>query len=162
MDLLNLTTAALFVVGTIFVVTALLKFKRQNQAEADRIFAEQEKAVENLQKQISENMSGIETFKEQINSRTDEIFKQLDDKYQEILFLYSLIDNKKQELADYYSKTPETKAETPRTRVVSKKHKEIIDHYSNGESCADIAKKLNIGQGEVRLVLELEKVRVPG
>ncbi len=162
MDLLNLTLAVLFVMGTLFVVTALLKFKRQNQSESDRIIAEQEKAVESIKQQVSDNLSGIEKYKEDINRKTSDIFSQLDEKYQEILFLYSLIDNKKQELADYYTKTPETKPEPSRNRVVSKKHKEIIEHYSNGVSCADIAKKLNIGQGEVRLVLELEKVRLPG
>jgi hypothetical protein len=50
---------------------------------------------------------------------------------------------------------PPVKKEGKPTKFVSAKHKQIWEMYDGGQNVADIAKKLDMGQGEVKLILDL-------
>lgn len=144
----------------------------------------------------------FETCIGEINKMGTTIRSELDAKYKEILFLYSLIDEKQKEVKELLEKSEksllradmekaageallEVEPENPRFLLVGEKewgkgsvpfdmaavketkkpkqaprfineaHKNIWDMYENGKEVTDIAKELGIGQGEVKLILNI-------
>jgi hypothetical protein len=117
-----------------------------------------------------------------LGSLSRDVFKEFDAKYQEMLFLYNLIDDKKKELADIgeIKKEPpraEVKAETvtesepepPKTNKkaakaaaksvpsshMNPKYEQVMALKKEGLSVTEIAKRLKMGKGEVMLLFNL-------
>lgn len=151
--------------------------------------------TDDSQKDVDKIMSELSDFSENV-------FKDVDGKHQELMFLYTLIDEKKQELVEAYTKSMETQPPVPQqepqvppqapqqqqnineyvdtSRYVdtakwekereiktnkeefgknlidsNPQHRQIYQLYSNGATVPEIARELNIGQMEVKLILEL-------
>jgi DNA-binding NarL/FixJ family response regulator len=128
---------------------------------------------------------------EQLNSLSNHIFEKQEQKYQELLYLYQMIDEKKQELLDIQKDTVNLNVKKntleddnsieiqelekgmvdssasmkfdelgkSKDEVSTKmtKNEQILRLKDQGLSVTQIAKQLNIGQGEVSLVLELKR-----
>lgn len=149
--------------------------------------------------EFGEKFKDADKIMNELSSFSENVFKDVDGKHQELMFLYTLIDEKKQELVDAYNKSMEpqvqqvpvaeakveqkpkhisavvdtsryvdnAKWEKAKEVKVNKEefsksfvdsnpqHREILKLYSEGATVADIAKKLAIGQMEVKLILEL-------
>jgi DNA-binding NarL/FixJ family response regulator len=104
--------------------------------------------------------------------------EELDEKYQSMLFLYNLLEDKKKEIVEMnansiagnaaaeqqtlnitgHEQTPAPKRRRAKPSAVNPKHKEILKLANEGQKPAEIAKELNMGQGEVRLILDLAKM----
>lgn len=157
---------ALFVsvlVGIALVIFSLILPKTEPPKESKQLPAiNAEKTVE---LSIIQAEKSIEKSIEEFDKMSREVFEQLDQKYQELLFLYSLIDEKKSEIANLYSETskiqqlPVLKPEKQEVIVSSPKHQEVKKLVQKGHDISEIAKMLGIGQGEVKLILDLGKTR---
>lgn len=125
---------------------------------------------------------------EQLNALTKHIFHEQEKKYEELLFLYQMIDEKKQELMDiqmntnikasnnalndigevqtdkmvYTSQEVDNSIEINQADNIQQlkkitKKDQILKLYNDGMNITQIAKQLDIGQGEVGLILELKR-----
>lgn len=163
------------IVGIILVVISLiLGVKRTEEIEMNQFDSTTEKQNE-LIKVIEDADDAIE----QLNSVSKSIFEEQEQKYQELLYLYQIIDDKKQELLNVFDKMTSmkfkedlnenvkeesfkvadivNKEDENNFAVTNSKHNEIIDLYNSGHTVTQIAQQLNIGQGEVSLVIKLNK-----
>ncbi len=148
----------LIALGIILVVIALLvtisNNKKQKRNEVITI--------------NNENANDPENTVSEIDKIAKQIFEEMEGKYQELLFLYSLIDEKKKEISTPVKpkekreeKKPEPEpapiAKMPIRSVKGSKFDKIEEMYDSGMSFADIARTLNMGQGEVALIYSLGK-----
>ena len=116
--------------------------------------AETVTAIESAVRQIDQSM-------EELNDITKVLFDELNEKHQELLFLYALIDGKKTETAAQYTskidKIPHKKQKSsPKARLIENpRWRQIQALLAEGLPVSEIAKKLEMGQGEVKLMIEL-------
>ena len=117
--------------------------------------------------------AGFDICIRELNKMGSLIKSDIDARYKEILFLYSLIEDKHKQIESLVSKdsieelqeekyiepTSETATdlydEVDISRSLLFDHKAIIQMNEQGYGIADIAKELGIGQGEVRLILNI-------
>lgn len=166
------------IVGIILVVISLiLGVKRNEEIEMDQFDSTTEKQNE-LIKVIEDADDAIE----QLNSVSKSIFEEQEQKYQELLYLYQIIDDKKQELLNVFDKitsiefkrdlsgdikeesfeitdinNKSDREDKSNFEITDSKNNEIINLYNSGHTVTQIAQQLNIGQGEVSLVIKLNK-----
>ena len=117
--------------------------------------------------EAANTMKFVEASLEEINNTMDElgetskfIFDEMEKKYQELLILYSLIDQKKQEVAGSYSavQAPGPQDDHPTQPYRGSPHMyKVRKLQEEGVSVEDTAKRLGIGKGEVQLLRELGK-----
>lgn len=130
---------------------------------------------------LEEHWAEIDKALEEFHSTANTAIMELDDKYQEMLFLYSLIDDKKKEVLSICnteplpapaavnpkppanSKTQPTAAKprpaAEKTRSSHPRRKDILNLSKQGLSVSEIAQELNVGQDMVSLILEMGKAR---
>ena len=113
-------------------------------------------------KTIEDSIKEADEAAEELNRLAGSVLEELEKKYQEVLFLYNLIDEKKQELAAQYKNQGMARPHAApadfakREKLINHpKKQEILELHNRHTPVADIAKALNIGQGEVSLVLGL-------
>ena len=96
---------------------------------------------------------------EEINKTARLISDELTEKYQAMLFLYNLLEEKKKEFAVLLEAAPPAApikpAAKPRRIRENPKQNKVIALHQEGLALPEIAKSLNIGQGEVKLILDL-------
>jgi DNA-directed RNA polymerase specialized sigma24 family protein len=95
------------------------------------------------------------------------ILDELNEKYQAMLFLYALLDEKKKEYVLLTEgktiKTPSQPPSRPKSpaaaprKAPTKKQERIFALHAEGLAPDQIAKRLNLGQGEVCLTIDLAK-----
>lgn len=121
--------------------------------------------VDNTIKALDASISEADSAAEELDKMAKSVFEEFDGKYQELLFLYTLIEEKKQETSQGYRKKPiEPTSKTDILvdegfRIQNPKYNQINEMQQQGQTVAEIAKHLNMGQGEVKLILELGKAR---
>jgi len=193
MDLVQILLLLTAIIGIFLMVFTLVKLKIEDDKPSDSYFE-----TGNSIKAINSSLDEAEKAVEELNKFAQSVLTDIDTKYQELLFVYNLIDEKKSELKGYGGRggaggdtvkvLPFTKrtdsivSETlagisrkrdaslastsaagvrPTTRKadIHPKHREIVSLHESGMSVTDISKKLDMGQGEVKLILELAKAR---
>ncbi|MBR1444825.1 MAG: hypothetical protein IJ583_14985 [Firmicutes bacterium] len=144
---MTLTTILFIIAGGIcLIIAALIKDekKEENNTDADAIEMLLNKSVEEADSAMNE-----------LNGLSEEVFKEFEEKYNELLFLYQMIEDKKSE--NSVDTKVSAKNRKRRFRYSNPKLQEIKSLAKEGLSVAEIAKKLNIGQGEVQLIMQLGK-----
>ena len=154
--------AIIFGIG--IVIFSIIKFKPEENSSTDDL----DRTVEKLAASINDADNAIE----EINKLSKSVLDEISIKYQELLHLYSIIDEKEKSLSSTYKQvdvsiqdtfTPNkpARAKSPPdiSSINNPKHREIIALSNSGMNVSEIAKRLNLGQGEVSLVLELGKDR---
>jgi len=98
----------------------------------------------------------------ELNGVSKAMFKEFDDKYNNLLFLYNLIDEKKAELLEIETKRPiKASVETKPAKTAfdisraTDSQKEAINLISDGLAEHDIARRLEMSKGEIQLIKEL-------
>lgn len=164
MTFVSIILIVLICVGFALIIYALFN-KESNNNSID--LSDIEAVTELINRSVSEADGAIE----QLNSLSESIFKEFDEKYQELLFLYQMIQEKKQAVLmnNSFIDIPDETEIYPEVSNPGKLSKKIvydnpkldeIQKLSNeGLSLAQISKKLNMGQGEVKLIMELGKTR---
>ncbi len=156
------------IIGIVLVIISLILGAKKTES----IQSDNDSTTEK-QNELIKVIDDADDAIEQLNSISKSIFEEQEQKYQELLYLYQIIDNKKQELLNI--KLPSTVSENSLNKNIkydSKAddvkniklsfpsnpiHNKIVSLYNSGKSVTQIAQQLNIGQGEVELVLELNK-----
>ncbi len=145
------------------------------------LIKKEEKERQNLNVKLDEAFSSIndalDSFEEQTNdfNKTCElIFREIEEKYQELLYLYGLIEEKQSENSEDDENQENTEDEVvengsenkPKKNIKktdnsfiykNKNAQEIFRLHDEGMSVTDIAKTLSIGKGEVQLMLNIRK-----
>ncbi len=149
------------------------------------LMKKEEKEREKLNIRLDEAFTSINTaldsFESQsndFNSTCEMIFREIEEKYQELLLLYGLIEEQKNNQenndSEKSSEKPSEKSSKPKQKKkeAEKKNAKKVDNsfiyknknateifklYDEGMSINDIAKKLSIGKGEVQLMINIRK-----
>jgi len=148
--------------------------------------------VRDVEEAVAEMDKAMDAALTEINKMGSLVQKELNDKYNEILFLYNLISDKQKEIheegdivsemveqylqthkaqlqvlgADVLSKTQNATIINEQPEVINPpvksrpkfsnpRHEEIWNMRELGNNVATIAKELGMGQGEVKLILDL-------
>jgi hypothetical protein len=152
-------------IGVIILITGLLFMKEKNNKDST---SKRETDLENkLETQINE----ADNMLQELNNFSSFVKSELDNKYKELLFLYQLIEEKNQDLSNTNANTSNKKSkysidENSKTNDLealqvlnNKNYDNIIKLHKEGKDISTIAKELNIGKGEVQLILGLAKMR---
>lgn len=161
-------------IGIVLIIFSLI-LNKNDKKEKINIDSAQSDLVTEKQNGLLKIIEDADDAIEQLNGLSKSVFKQQEEKYQELLYLYQIIDEKKQELSEVWEKTISLETfrdistkngsneilnniETANNFVTSNPlYNEIIALYNEGMTITQIAKQLNIGQGEVSLMLELKR-----
>lgn len=144
----------IILVCLIFVGFALIIFAVFRKEDNFKFNIDEAKEKEIL---LNKSISDADNAIDELNKFCSDAFEEFEEKYQEMLFLYQMIEEKKKETINdvaYGSKMPKGKSNYNNPKL-----KEIRMLQKQGLSTAEIAKKLNMGQGEIRLISELGKER---
>ncbi|MDR2939338.1 MAG: hypothetical protein LBV08_03345 [Clostridiales bacterium] len=155
--------------GVLLLAYAFVKqYSSKNvRADYDKLFSSLDGSVRE-----AENIMG------ELDDFSNSIKKDFEDKFQEMVQLYNLLEEKKQEIISLeYKKADYEKAEpvilpeevilpgnkivkgNKYKRPVSEKIVKIRSMHAEGYTVSKIARALNIGQGEVKLTLDLNRER---
>ncbi|MCL2874106.1 MAG: hypothetical protein FWE29_04155 [Defluviitaleaceae bacterium] len=163
MMVLQISGVILMIIGIVCMLYGIFIFTRSKPVQEDDYL---EKSILSS---IGNKTEEIDKTIDEFDKVSGEVLTQLDEKYNELLFLYSLIDDKKSEMAGLSEREPQITKKLSEFQELSQgtsdgkkfknvKHDEVKRLIEQGISVADTAKTLNIGQGEVRLILELGKM----
>ena len=170
MDFFNFTLILTFASGVVLIMYSAYNFyDGTDKKNVDESFSLEDN-IENKLKAIDSSVADADNAIGELSEMSSSMFKELEEKYQELLFLYNLLDEKKSEILPGGNRGKNVKVAEPENinvlinDITSKgyknpKLKEIKELKDGGLSIAQIAKKLNMGQGEVSLILELGKGR---
>lgn len=160
-------TLGFIAVGILFIVLSFLYGKTKKTMNQDEAALDDE----TFRKQISIINEKIV----EMNEYHDYVQKEMEKKHKELLFLYQMISEKeklvrqiqvtrledvpilevpKASIGVKTEEKPEVKTEEKKMRTTNTNMK-ILEMKSQGYQAAEIAKVLNIGQGEVQLVINL-------
>lgn len=184
MDVIQVILIIFFAVGLFLMIFMFLKL-RSDDDPSKTSFLETGNSI----KAINSSIDEAEKVIEELNKFSASVLNEINAKHQELLFIYNLIDEKKAELKNVYNfdrpqkPSPQTQAkdrnkpkrepflkendtvvsEKPKsdkqTSYIHPKHKEIAQMSEEGLTITEISKNLGLGQGEVKLILELIKAR---
>jgi len=144
MDGVQILLAAAAAVGILLVA---ISFFIQGRAKND--------GADGVIKNIGASIEEADSAAEELHKLAGSVMEELDNKYQELLFLYNLIDEKKKESRADHVGAAVKKEKPPRKTLAHPRQQEIMSLVNGGSTVAEIAKKLGMGQGEVSLILEL-------
>lgn len=181
MNAIPVITLILTIVG--FVIVCYFTFKVKDE-EAYNINTTN---IEECLKKLNESMSDADTLVNTLDSFSENIKQDLDKRHDEILNLHTMINEKKLEILElfnleFFNKEEPIKEEPKLIKDYQKnvtndlemvlasessllyqkadsfsKSEEIISLFNKGFPIAEIAKKLNIGFGEVKLIVDLKR-----
>ena len=124
-----------------------------------------------IQDNLQQSIEDAERIMEEMNRFSQYMIEEVEKKHKELLFLYQLIYEKQEELKKYYPlekctdsiiPTQENKIEEIKSSLFAEnnsRNKEILELYEQGHDISYIAKTLNMGQGEVQMIIGLTKMR---
>ena len=128
MDIFNLIFIFIMVLGFMIIILSILKINKYNNATPIS-------NVDSYIKEMKDTIDQADLAIDDLNLMSEQIFKRFDEKQKQLLFLYE--NNKK---SKYISNHP-----------MADKIKEL---HKQNMSVSDIAKVLNIGKGEVELIIK--------
>jgi transcriptional regulator len=162
-------TLGFIAVGILFIVLSFLYDRTKKTIDQDEAALEDE----TFRKQISIINEKIV----EMNEYHDYVQKEMEKKHKELLFLYQMISEKeklvRQIQVAHHEDTPmhevpkafigvnakvnteEEKTEEKKISTTTNTNMKILEMKSQGYQASEIAKILNIGQGEVQLVINL-------
>ncbi len=148
----------LILIGIGLVVFACFSRKKTENKTDD--YFEVNASVQLIKQAIDDADNAIE----QLSKMSSNVFQEFEEKYQELLFLYQMIDDmkEKREKVDFRadSNSHFESEDLPVRNVFKNPNFEKIKNMrSQGLSVSEISKALDMGQGEVKLILELGKAR---
>jgi len=154
-DIFTYAVFGAIVLGIILVISTFSSIKH-----SDHKISERRQSEEFAIRAINASMSEADQTMEEINKTAKAIFEELEEKHQELLFLYNMIEERKNEET---GSAPEIIFSEPRPKradnIKNPKLGKIRALYDQGMTEEEIAKTLGIGQGEVKLILSIGKGR---
>jgi DNA-directed RNA polymerase specialized sigma subunit len=154
-DIFTYVVLGFVILGIIIILVTFSSIKQTGNKINERRQSE-EFAI----RAISASVSEADQTMEEINKAAQTIFEELEDKHQELLFLYNMIEERKNEEVGpasdiIFSDTRQKRLDSYKNPKLGK----IRALYDQGMTEEEIAKTLGIGQGEVKLILSIGKGR---
>ncbi len=175
---MEIMISVMLIIGLVLMGVAIYLIKKE-QKEREELNVRIDEAFE----LVNSALDSFEVQTSDFNSTCEMIFKEIEEKYQELFVIYGLIEeqkmnnelNKPNEVTlEATQITPEIPTEHPinnipkvATQIDDNKKKDFIYKnknaeaifklYDEGFSVTEIAKKLSIGKGEVQLMLNIRK-----
>ncbi len=159
--LFNIILILLMCVGIGLIIFSALNKKGLKKGNND--YFEANASVQLVKQAILDADNAIE----QLNKISSNVFEEFEEKYQELLFLYQMIDDmkEKREKVDFRANSANESGfagnvgHRQKTYFKNPNLEKIKSMYEQGLSISEISKALNMGQGEIKLILELGKAR---
>lgn len=165
METINVIFILCIVFGFILMVYALI-LAQKNVNEKNEIFT-----IEEGIKKIKVSINEADKTIDELNRLAEQVFLQFDEKKKDFLFLYDLIEQKEQSIAskvnivvdkDFLQNEDANSGDNSSSIKSSIKYenpllKQILEMEQKGMSISEISKALNVGQGEIELILTLGK-----
>lgn len=161
---LKLASILILTIAGIYTVFIIKKISQgiKNEAKESKI---EKSGLDDIYEAIED----ANKMTEDLNKLAKGIFMELDSKYEELLIIYKLIDekkkeyetnnNSKEEMELEYSTNKKTEVEQILTFSNNEEKVELICKlYDIGMKNEEIAKKINVGIREVNLILDIRKV----
>ncbi|MDE6181918.1 MAG: hypothetical protein K2F59_01755 [Eubacteriales bacterium] len=156
MDTFNLVFMFIMVIGFSIIIFSLIKLNKEDKATPLSSF---EKSLSEVKDALGQADIAIDD----LNFISEEMFKQFEEKKKELMFLYDAIEKKKGSEFNIDISAPkfsyleeeknlEIKNKNTINHPMLPKIKELMD---KNYSLPEIAKALNIGQGELKFIIEL-------
>lgn len=152
----------IMIVGIVITAYSFVKIRKEEEQDQRMKNFDLEDRAESLNKTRDEAEDTIY----ELNLVSENILDEIELKYQELLFLYNLIDEKEKAShlinnidIEVDNSTLDEKTKANVIIPTNPKYKEIFKLSNDGETIPSIARNLGIGQGEVKLILELGKER---
>ena len=154
-DIFTYVVFGVMILGIILVISTFSSLKQSG----NRI-NEHRQSDEFAIRAINASVSEADQVMEEINKTAKTIFEELEDKHQELLFLYNMIEERKNDEIGPVSDIVYSDARHKRSdNYKNPKLGKIKTLYDQGMTEEEIAKTLGIGQGEVKLILSIGKGR---
>jgi len=168
MDFFIFVLIVMMAVGAFFVLYSAFCRNRDDNAAADTTadfgFASLEERLNSLEATVTEADEAAAS----LDDMTKNAFKEFDDKYQTLLFLYNMIDDKQKTMAQREinaaiapvqqlrpSADPLAELVTRRKSASNPKYDIVFKMQADGKTPDEIAKELGMGKGQVALILNL-------
>jgi len=152
MDFFIFMLVLMLVIGGICIVIASISFNK-NDAEA------QDEYIENKLEILGSSVSEADEAISELSDMSKNMMKELDNKYQELLYLYNLIDEKQKDTIASSDTKATSKAVAPAKKnaiaAINPKFARVFEMYEAGANIEDIAIEMDMGKGEVGLILNL-------
>lgn len=157
-------------VVTLFAVVTMIIMRRRERTRDTNSEARLAQNAVSVTSALEKIDAAADTALTELHTTVNQALAELDEKYQAMLFLYNLLDEKKKEVAALMERsavhsTPSAARSTQAERRTVKKAEPRVGNRARlerikiladeGLSVSEIAKQLNIGQGEVRLTMDL-------
>lgn len=162
--LFDVIMVLLIIVGIVLIIFACVS-KNKDKLDDKSDYFEANSAVQLVKQAIDDADNAIE----QLNKISSSVFDEFEGKYQELLFLYQMIDDmkEKRDKFDFTTSIESDDRNSEKKQVSFSKASsfknpnfdKIKNMQEQGLSISEISKALNMGQGEVKLILELGKAR---
>jgi hypothetical protein len=165
------------VTGAGVILYSIKNFHGEKNEEASAP-SDDDMSIDRKISRFGSSIQDADNVYENLDTLSKDVFKEFDTKYQELLFLYTLIDDKKKELSDIDTVKPEERepvahipkeagvretepeaAQKKETRIMpsNPRFEQIMRMKDEGLTAAEIAKKLKMGKGEVMLLFNLSR-----
>jgi uncharacterized protein YneR len=159
MDFFLFILVLMLIVGGVFIVFAGLGFGGSQDVPEEK----KEDALAQKMDALNNYVSEADEAITELNDMSKNIFREFDSKYQELLFLYNLIEQKQKNIDKVpfgaeYTQRLDSEAAVPndkRRADINPKFANVLELHSGGNSIEEIAKQLNMGKGEISLILNL-------
>lgn len=152
MDIFNIVFIILMILGFLIIIYALYKF--QEQINEDNTIFSVDTSINKVKDAVYEADNAIE----HLNSMAKHIFEQFEEKQKEFMIIYGMLQDNKNNKIDI--KTDEYYLPTNENKYNHKLLPKLLKMKQNGMSIQDMAKELNMGQGKIKLILELGKEQI--
>lgn len=162
MDIFNCIFIIIMIIGFIIIIASIIKINKYNDAKP---ISDIDESIKEIKKTIDQADLAIDD----LNLLSEQVFKRFDEKQKQLLFLYETIEKKKSQTSGIDIKIDEKLPldNTYKKQAINKnfesahpmasKIKELLEQ---GMSVSDIAKALDMGKGEVELIINLRKDRI--
>jgi len=166
----------MLVVGGLLVVVSSFGFAKAKNEEQGQAISQKLGVLESSVTEADEAIS-------ELNDMSKTVFKEFENKYQELLFLYNLIDEKEKRIGqggspsampepanlaaraghaydqarglEEYAKRIDIIVDDGKKMDINPKFANVLDLHRKGKSIEEIAKQLDMGKGEISLILTL-------
>ena len=150
----------MLVVGGFCVLVASSGFSKADKDSTDEFIESKLDVLGNSVNEADEAIS-------ELNDMSRSVFKEFDSKYQELLFLYNLIDEKQKGALNEMAAVPavavvpapplaaEAHIAAPVVASINPKFTKVLEMHRNGKSVEEIAIEMDMGKGEIGLILTL-------
>lgn len=151
MEQISLLIILLLIVGIVLIIISLVQKDHPKQNKND-------KRYDSLQPSLDEANQAIKD----LNELHEYMMGELNKKQKELMLIYDIIDEKERKLKEVQGTTLK---EVPKTQKPDDNYSNLVEEFSTREQVKDmyakgmnietIAKTLNIGKGEVQLLISL-------